>query len=98
MVDDLDDLGLLKTRERLRGLIVVDEDNPFSRRPNEMEAGDHAGDMAVIVDDRVTSETAGEHDVTDVIHIVGKRKVDDTLALHHRGNRSRERDQTQSAV
>lgn len=58
MVDDTKDLRLLKARYGLRELVVVHQNDFLSSRTQEVESRKRSNDLIVLVEHRVTSETA----------------------------------------
>ena len=81
VVDDLEDLHLLQPGDGLGGLVVVDQDDLLAPRFEQVEAGDGAHHLLVLIEHGIAAETALEHDLLRVVEIVAQMEGEDVAAL-----------------
>lgn len=67
VVDDLQDLCLIETGDRLRDLVVIDQNHALAARLQQVIARERADDMLVFIEDGVAAVAAFQDDLTDVI-------------------------------
>lgn len=67
VVDDLQDLCLIESGDRLRDLVVIDQNHALAARLQQVIARERADDMLVFIEDGVAAVAAFQDDLTDVI-------------------------------
>ena len=86
MVHDLQDLRLVQARHGLGPLVVVHQHHPLAPGAQQVEAGEGAHHMLVLIQDGVGPEAALQHGVADVVHVVVQVEADQVLALADAGD------------
>ena len=87
MVDNLQNLHLLQTGDRLGGLIVIHQHHPLPPGTQQMEAGQGAYHLFILIQHRVAAVTAAEKSLLHIVYVIVEVEANDVLGLaqaHHR--------------
>ena len=80
MIDDLQKLRLLQTGHGLGDLVVVHQHGALAPRPQQVEPGESANDMLLLIQDGIAAVSGGEHRFPDIVQIVGDMESDHIAA------------------
>ena len=98
VVDDLQDLGLVKALHGLGGLVVVHQDDAAFLQIDDVPAADHAAVFAVLVQDGEIAVAHLGHHAGDVCHRGDEGELHDIAAGHIVGDGSALADQLTGGV
>ena len=98
VVHDLQNLSLVQTGHGLCLLVVVHQHDLLAAGTEQMEPGQRADNFVVLVQDGICAETALQHGVADIVHIVGEVEVHQILALADALNGRGMADQTHGLI
>ena len=88
VIDDPNQLRLLDTGNSLAHLIVVHEDKTLAVRTQQVVAAERSDYMLVLIQDRVTAETALGDDVADIVQIIVQMESDKVRSVCYTAHRN----------
>ena len=81
VVDDLQNLRLIETGDRLCDLIVVDQHDALAARADQVIARDRTDDALIFVQNGVAAVAAFEHTLAHIIHIIVQMEAHNVLRV-----------------
>ena len=92
MVDDLQNLRLLQTGDRLVQLVVIHQHHALSLGAQQVEARERANHAVVFIQNGIAAEAGFQRQLAYVVEIVGQMKRDEIFPAADARNRHREDD------
>ena len=83
VIDNLHNLHLFQTGNRLSRLVMVDQDDFFAPRTQQVKAGERTDYMLLFVKHGVAAETAFEKDLADVVKIIVQMETDNIFRVRN---------------